>query len=107
MKNFVKNTTVNLERDIPFYKRREYLLSPFIIPIGVGFIIYGAFLLIKFIFYWFIFSLSIPFLNSEWFCKQGFHKYRFQEVTNVSIYQYDNLYRCKVCGKENIFVVVR
>jgi len=100
MKNFVKNTTVNLESDIPFYKRREYLLSPFIIPIGIGFIIYGAFLLIKFIFYWFIFSLSIPFLNSEWFCKQGFHKYRFIHITK----NYNEIYGCRICKKEKIIV---
>jgi hypothetical protein len=99
MKNFTKNSTINLERDIPFYKRREYLLSPFIIPIGVGFILYGIFLLIKRIFYWLMFSLSMPFLNSEWFCKQDFHKYRCQGEINGG---WDKLYKCKICGKEKL-----
>jgi hypothetical protein len=84
---------------IPFYKRHEWLNGPFVIIIGIGYILFAIVFIIIWLLKWIILSTIRPFINSTWFCKQGFHKYR-KIGTRPS--GYEITYNCKVCGKEKI-----
>jgi len=101
----MKNKTKNKNKDIPFYERGEYIRSPFVIFIFLGYtvygILYGLIYVFKWAFKWLIFSWIRPFSNSEFFCKMGFHKYR-----KYMIQEYYPAYKCVICHKtKNAFFV--
>lgn len=83
----------------PIWKCRELWVSPFVVFLIIGYILfaiaYGLIWLVK----WIIFSPIRPFTNSKWFCEQGFHRYRCVCDMNGG---WDKLYKCNVCGKEKL-----
>lgn len=93
MPGYTSKEMRKLNPDIPIWKRREALLSPLIIPIGIGYIIfailYGIYWLIK----WTLLSWISPFIYSPLLCKMGFHKYRAKHPGS-------DYYECRICQKE-------
>lgn len=85
------------EKDVPIWERRSAWRSPIALLLILGYIIfgisYGLFWFIK----WLLFSWIRPFSDSEWLCKQGFHKYGFVNSSHLSCYKN---YKCRVCHKE-------
>ena len=102
------------EKDtLPFWKKREMLISPFIIPIGIGYAIFYVLYALYFIIKWILFAWISPFIYSPIFCKIGFHKYRALDEeryrcllcqNKIGVHKYRALdekrYRCLLCQKE-------
>lgn len=93
LKGFTEKELKKLNPDIPIWKRREVLLSPLVIPIGVGYMIYFIFYAINWIIKWSLLSWIAPFIDWRYFCNIGFHKYRAK-------YPGSETYKCKICNKE-------
>lgn len=83
--------------DVPIWKRREVLLSPLVIFVGLGYGLFGITVAIIWILKWILFSWMAPFVEWKWLCKIGLHKYRLQ-----SNGMHGRLYKCKICKNDMI-----
>ena len=90
-----RNIKEILPPETPIWERREVWRSPLVIFVLIGYVIYGISYGIFWAFKWIFFSWISPFSNSLFFCKIGFHKWRY-----IGTDQSYETYVCKRCIKE-------
>ena len=88
LSGYSKKELKKLNPDIPVWKRKELIQSPFIIFIGLGYVFAGIFFAVFMIIRFLFLSPIRGFTDAKWLCKLGVHKMR----------KYDhNSECCKIC----------